>query len=34
MAFREVAMVEVKEILRLWLMGTWKRRIAQQLAST
>ena len=31
MAFREVTMVEVKEILRLWLMGTWKKRIAQQL---
>jgi len=31
MAFREVAMVVVKEILRLWLMGTWKKRIAQQL---
>jgi len=31
MAFREVTMVEVKEILRLWLMGVWKKRIAQQL---
>ena len=31
MAFREVTMVEVKEILRLWLMGVSKRHIAQQL---
>ncbi len=31
MAFREVTMVEVKEVLRLWLMGVPKRRIAQQL---
>lgn len=31
MAFREVTMVEVKEILRLWLMGVSKKHIAQQL---
>ena len=31
MAFREVTMLEVKEILRLWLTGVPKRRIAQQL---
>ena len=31
MAFREVTMLEVKEILRLWLAGVPKRRIAQQL---
>lgn len=31
MAFREVTMVEVKEILRQWLLGVSKRRIAKQL---
>ena len=31
MAFREVTMLEVKEILRLWLTGVPKKRIAQQL---
>jgi transposase len=31
MAFREVTMLEVKEILRLWLSGVPKKRIAQQL---
>jgi transposase len=31
MAFREVTMLEVKEVLRLWLLGVPKRRIAQQL---
>ena len=31
MAFREVTMVEVKEMLRLWLMGLSKKSIAQQL---
>ncbi len=30
MAFREVTMLEVKEVLRLWLLGVPKRRIAQQ----
>ncbi len=32
MAFREVTMLEVKEILRLWLLGVPKKRIAQQLS--
>lgn len=31
MAFREVTVLEVKEILRLWLSGVPKRQIAQQL---
>jgi len=31
MAFREVTMLEVKEILRLWLLGVPKRQIASQL---
>jgi transposase len=31
MAFREVTMLEIKEILRLWLAGVPKKRIAQQL---
>ena len=31
MAFREVTMLEVKEILRLWLLGVPRKRIAQQL---
>jgi DNA-binding CsgD family transcriptional regulator len=31
MAFREVTVLEVKEILRQWLAGVPKRRIAQQL---
>lgn len=31
MGFREVTMLEVKEILRLWLAGVPKKRIAQQL---
>jgi hypothetical protein len=31
MAFREVTMLEVKEILRLWLSGVPKKRIAEQL---
>ena len=31
MAFREVTMLEVKEVLRLWLLGVPKRRVAEQL---
>ncbi|MGH7332675.1 MAG: hypothetical protein ACREKS_08000 [Candidatus Rokuibacteriota bacterium] len=31
MAYREVTMLEVKEILRLWLGGTARKRIAAQL---
>lgn len=31
MPFREVTMLEVKEILRLWLLGVPRKRIAQQL---
>jgi transposase len=31
MAFREVTMLEVKEVLRLWLLGVPKKRIAEQL---
>jgi hypothetical protein len=31
MAFREVAMLEVKEVLRLWLLGVPKKGIAAQL---
>ena len=31
MAFREVTMLEVKEVLRLWLLGVPKKRIAKQL---
>ena len=31
MAFREVTMLEVKEILRLWLLGVPKKQIAGQL---
>ena len=31
MAFREVTMLEVKEVLRLWLVGVPKKGIAQQL---
>src|SRR5512141_2258112 len=31
MAFREVTMLEVKEILRLWLLGVPKKAIASQL---
>jgi transposase len=31
MTFREVTMVEVKEVLRLWLSGAAKKRIARQL---
>ena len=31
MAYREVTMLEVKEILRLWLGGVSKKRIAAQL---
>lgn len=31
MTFREVTMLEVKEILRLWLLGVPRKRIAQQL---
>lgn len=31
MGFREVTMLEVKEILRLWLLGVPRKRIAQQL---
>jgi len=31
MAFREVTMLEVKEVQRLWLLGVQKRRVAQQL---
>ncbi len=30
MAFREVTMLEVKEILRLWLTGVPKRRIGNR----
>ena len=32
MAFREVTMLEVKEILRLWLLGVPKKQIAGQIA--
>jgi hypothetical protein len=32
MAYREVTMVEIKEILRLWLAGVAKKRIARTLA--
>jgi transposase len=31
MAFREVTMLEVKEVLRLWLLGVPKKQIAEQL---
>ncbi|HTP27994.1 MAG TPA: hypothetical protein VMK12_20360 [Anaeromyxobacteraceae bacterium] len=31
MAFREVTMLEVKEILRLWLLGVPKKRVSEQL---
>ena len=31
MAYREVTMLEVKEVLRLWLRGVHKKRIAAQL---
>ena len=31
MAYREVTMLEVKEVLRLWLSGVQKKRIAAQL---
>jgi transposase len=31
MAFREVTMLEVKEVLRLWLGGAPKKRISAQL---
>jgi DNA-binding CsgD family transcriptional regulator len=31
MAYREVTMLEVKEVLRLWLAGGRKKRIAAQL---
>ena len=31
MAYREVTMVEVKEVLRQWLAGTAKKRIAARL---
>ena len=31
MAYREVALLEVKEVLRLWLNGIGKKRIAAQL---
>ena len=31
MAYREVTMLEVKEVLRLWLSGIHKKRIAAQL---
>ncbi len=31
MAFREVTMLEVKEVLRQWLPGVTKRQVAQQL---
>jgi DNA-binding CsgD family transcriptional regulator len=31
MAFREVTMLEVKEVLRLWLLGVPKKGIAAQL---
>ncbi len=32
MAFREVTMLEVKEILRLWLTGVPKKEVARQLS--
>ena len=31
MAYREVTVLEVKEVLRLWLSGVPKKRIARQL---
>ena len=31
MAYREVGMFEIKEVLRLWLAGTANKRIARQL---
>ena len=31
MAYREVTMLEVKEVLRLWVSGVRKKRIAAQL---
>ena len=31
MAYREVAMVDVKEVLRLWMAGVARKRIAAQL---
>ena len=31
MAYREVTMVEIREVLRLWLAGLGKKRIARQL---
>ena len=31
MAYREVGMLEIKEVLRLWFSGTAKKRIARQL---
>lgn len=31
MAYREVTMIEIKEVLRLWRAGTPKKRIASQL---
>jgi hypothetical protein len=31
MAYREVTMVEIKEVLRLWMGGAKKKRIAAQL---
>ena len=30
MAFREVGMIEVKEVLRQWMSGTAKKKIARQ----
>lgn len=33
MAFREVGMIEVKEILRQWLLGTGKKRVAQRVGA-
>jgi hypothetical protein len=32
MTYREVTVLEVKEVLRLWLSGVPKKRIARQLA--
>ena len=31
MAYREVGMLEIKEVLRLWLAGAPKKQIARQL---
>ena len=31
MPYREVTMIEIKEVLRLWLAGVAKKRISEQL---